>query len=85
MLNFNITTGPNSTTEESGFTALDTDLFMHMVLYTGSNCKSEVFDSGYTLAVTPFSSNFEETITPVKNYMNGLGTTDKVNGEGTIV
>ena len=43
-----------------------------------------MFDSGCTLAVTPFESDFQGPITPVKKQMNGLGATAQVTGEGTI-
>ena len=71
-------------TAESGFTALETDLFKLMGLYAGSDCKLVVFDSGCTLAVTTFKSDFEGPINPVEKHMNVLETTAKVTGEGSI-
>ena len=71
-------------TAESGFTDLETNLFRPMGLYTGSDYKPVVFDSGCTLAVTPFKSDFEGPINPVEKHMNGLGATAKETGEGTI-
>ena len=71
-------------TAESGFTALETNLFRPMGFYTGSDYKPVVFDSGCTLAVTLFKSDFEGPIIPVDTYMNDLGNTVEVTGEGTI-
>ena len=56
-----------------------------MGLYAGDEGKHVVFDSGCTLAVSPFESDFQGSITPVNKQMNGLGSTAQVTGEGTIV
>ena len=55
-----------------------------MGLYTGNEGKPVVFDSGCTLTVLPYKSDFEGPITPVNKQMKVLGTSEQVTGEGTI-
>ena len=55
-----------------------------MGIYAGDEGTYVVFDSGCTLAVSPFKSDFQGSITPMNKQMNGLGATSKVTGEGTI-
>ena len=71
----------NSSIHEYGLAALETDIFRPMGLYAGDEGKSVVFDSGYTLAVSPFDSDFQGPINPVNKEVNGLGAKEQVTGE----
>ena len=63
---------------EYGLTSLETYLFRPMSLYAGNEGTSVVFNSGRALAVSPFESDFQGSITPMNKQMSGLGATAKV-------
>ena len=60
------------------FTALEEDLFSPKGFYVGPGSKPIVFDSGCSIAVTPFKEDFVGGITLVQKTMSSLLSTSKV-------
>ena len=56
----------------------------HWGFYLDSGIKPIVFDSGCTIAITPFQDTFLKKIKLVKKTITGLSSTATVEGESTI-
>ena len=71
--------------DDYGFTSLEDDVFIPVGLYVGDPKEVPiVFDSGCSVAVTPYEQDFIGTITPVEKTITGLGSKVEVVGERKI-
>ena len=59
-------------------------MFATKGFYVDSGSKPIVFDSGCTIALTPYQEDFDGEINPVQKTMTGLSSTAKVEGEGHV-
>ena len=66
------------------FTVLEEDVFCPKGFYIGNGDKPIVFDSGCSIARTPFKDDFLGKITPVQKIITGLSSISKVEGEGIV-
>ena len=66
------------------YTSLDTDLYQPAGYYKDEDNDGIIFDSGCTTTITPFTSDFEEQMTPIQKTITGLGLASEVVGKGTV-
>ena len=79
------TDGGGGASKDYGFTSLEDDVFIPVGLYIGDSKEIPiVFDTGCSVAVTPYKEDFIGPITPVVKTMTGLGSKVDVVGEGKI-
>ena len=71
--------------KDYGFNSLKDDVFIPVGLYVGDPKDVPiVFDTGCSVAVTPYKQDFTGTITPVEKTITELGSKVEVVGEGKI-
>ena len=66
--------------EPCGFNGLVDDVFIPVGMYVNDNDINIVFDTGCSVAVTPYREDFIGPITKVDKTMRGLGTSVTVDG-----
>ena len=70
---------------DSGYTCLLEDLFIPTGMYLSEEGGVPIiFDSGFSVAVSPCKEDFGNKLIPVSNTMMGLGAAVIVEGEGTV-
>ena len=67
----------------SGYTSIEDDIFIPKGCYIGSGSDEVpiIFNSGCTITVTPYLSDFICPPTPIKKRMKGLSGSVKVDGQ----
>ena len=69
----------------SGYISLEEDMFTPKGFYIGdTNSISIVFDSGFSMAVSPCKDDSGDTLVSITKIMQGLGAPDQVHGEGRV-
>ena len=63
------------------YTSIDNDIFTPKLFYVSSDEVPITFDSGCTIAVTPYMSDFFSTYTPVNKTIKGLSGSVKAVGQ----
>ena len=67
------------------FKALEEDLFAHSEYYLDEKITPIVFDSGCSIAVTPYMHDFVGPIRPSTRSINSISSSASVEGEGEVL